>query len=64
MPDPLERLGVYSLVCQIIVGNLVLLHILPHRRKRNRHIITPGIIIWGLILDIIVTIIMLMEVSL
>ena len=62
MSNSLQSIGIYTFICQIIIGDPMLLHIFPHRCKRNWHIITPSIIIWGLILDIIVTIIMLLEV--
>ena len=40
MSDSLERARFNALVSKIIIGNVVFLHIFPHRCKRNRHDIT------------------------
>ena len=42
--DALKRLWVQPLIGQIVVGDVVLFHISPHRFKRHWHEITPTLL--------------------
>ena len=41
VPDSMQCFGIYTLVCQKIIGDVFFCHVVPHGLKCNRHALTP-----------------------